>query len=69
MMDRKKVLQFAKTRGYDSIRKRRKTWNGYDVYEPIYRKGVISYIGLPLVILVKENEIRLSTPQESFELL
>ena len=37
MMDRKKVLQFAKTHGYDSIHKCRKIWNGYVVYEPLFK--------------------------------
>jgi hypothetical protein len=37
MIDRKKVLQFAKTHGYDSIHKCRKIWNGYVVYEPLFK--------------------------------
>ena len=46
-------------KGYD--------WNGYEVYELEFDKK--SCVGLPLVILVKGEEVRLSTPDESLEYL
>lgn len=43
------------------------SWNGYTVYVPDYDKP--TYVGLPYVILVKDNEVRLSTAKESLEYL
>ena len=42
-------------------------WNGYEVYELEFDKKC--FVGLPLVILVKGEEVRLSTPEESFAYL
>ena len=47
--------------------KRGKDWNGYKVFVPVYRKRCI--IGLPYVILVKGDEARISTEEESFAYL
>ena len=47
--------------------KRSKDWNGYVVYEPIYKKYV--EIGIPSVVLVNDDEVRVSTLEESFEYL
>ena len=63
-----KVIEYAKSQGYETV-KRLKNWRGYEVYEPIALKGEVSYTGLPLVILVKGTEIRMSTPEESLEQL
>ncbi|CAL7909873.1 hypothetical protein [Fusobacterium necrophorum] len=61
-----KIVEFAKNQGYDNV-KFLKQWNGYSCYEPYFSDG-ISFTGLPLVILVKEDEIRMSTPEESMEI-
>ena len=42
-------------------------WNGFEVFELDFEKN--TRVGLPLVILVKGEEVRLSTPYESFEYL
>ena len=42
-------------------------WKGYEVYEPVYDAPV--YIGLPLVILAKGDEVRIGTVEESREYL
>jgi len=42
-------------------------WKGYNVYVPIYKGKPC--IGLPYVVLVKGEEVRLSTPDESLEYL
>ena len=42
-------------------------WNGYDVYEPIYTE--MAYRGLSYVVLVKDDEVRLSTTDETIEYL
>lgn len=47
--------------------KKVKPWNGYDVYEPIYTE--MAYRGLPYVVLVKDDEVRLSTTDETIEYL
>ncbi len=44
-------------------------WRGYDVYEPMFESEEVAFVGLPYVILVKEDEIRMSTPKESLEQL
>ena len=47
--------------------KKLKPWNGYDVYEPIYTE--MAYRGLSYVVLVKDDEVRLSTTDETIEYL
>ena len=42
-----------------------KSWKGYDVYVPEYDEMV--YIGLPLVLLVKSEEMRISTGEECLD--
>lgn len=45
-------------------------WKNYNVYEPIYSwDEEPSYTGYPLMILEKEDELRLTTPEEALELL
>lgn len=44
------------------------SWNGYEVYIPDTSK-LGTYIGYPYVILVKGEEVRTSTPEESLEYL
>ncbi len=64
-----KVLRFARSQGYSSIHRLKRSWRGYEVYEPIFKKGVVSHVGLPLVILANESEVRMSSPEESLECL
>ena len=65
-MDLEKVKQFAIEQGYKTVEKLEQ-WNGYEVYEPIMDENEISDIGQPLLILVKENTIRMSTEEEAFQ--
>ena len=58
-----KVKQFAIKQGYNDIKKL-ENWNGYEVYEPIMGEDAI--IGIPLVIMVKGNNIRMSSIEEAF---
>lgn len=67
-MDGSKIIEFAKDQGYDSASFLQK-WKGYEVYEPIFEGEGVQKVGLPLVILVKKNSIRLSTQDEAFALL
>jgi hypothetical protein len=65
----KKVLDFALQQGYSDVIKE-KPWRGYDVYSPIYGDDDGSAcVGLPLIILVKNGKIRLSTEDEAFAYL
>lgn len=70
-MERSKVLEFAKEKGYRSLGKK-DFWNGYDIYEPLFNypgEKAVYRTGPPLVILVKGNKIRMSTVEEAFEYL
>lgn len=60
------IKQYAESRGYHDVRYIKK-WRGYDVYEPLMASDDISFIGLPLKILVRKNLIRMTTEKEAFE--
>ena len=60
------IEKFAKLQGFDKIEPAGK-WRGYNVYKPVYEEEVT--VGLPLVILVKGNNIRMSTPDEAFAII
>lgn len=47
--------------------KKGRPWKGYEVYEPVYDDDVC--IGLPYVILAKDDEVRISTDDEALEYL
>lgn len=68
MMKIGKIRAFAKKQGYDDVLYLNK-WRGYDVYEPIFNNDEVHIIGVPLVILVKDNIIRMSTVEEAFQQL
>lgn len=59
------IDKFAKEQGYDGIEPLGK-WHGYDAFEPVY-DGDVAYVGPPLMILAKGNEIRMSTPEEGYQ--
>lgn len=66
-MSKEKIIAFAKKQGYDGISPLGK-WRGYDAYEPTF-KGTgeePAFVGPPLMILVKGNEIRMSTVEEAY---
>lgn len=59
------VNEFAIKQGYEGARYIG-NWKEYRVYEPYLTNDKVSFIGLPLVILVQENgEIRMSTSEET----
>ena len=62
-----KVQAFAQSNGYDDV-VYLKDWKGYQCYEPVMKGNDVSYIGLPLVILVQGETIRLSTPEEALKI-
>jgi len=63
-----KVKDFAKQQGYDDVLSIGK-WKGFDAYEPVFNGEEPSFIGVPLLILVKGDSIRMSTVEEAFEQL
>ena len=69
MITEKKILNFALKRGYDYVKKTDTVWKGYQVFKPCFDGVGVAYVGYPLVILVKDNEIRMSTADESLEIL
>jgi len=69
MITDKQVLKYAKIRGYDKVEKYDIAWNGYDVWHPGFKGNGVPIIGYPLVILVKGDEIRMSSKDESLEIL
>ena len=65
----KRSLNFAKKYDeYVSV-KQIGEWNGYTVFSPIKKKKGVSFTGYPLKILIKQNEIRWSSPKEALEIL
>ena len=55
--------QFSEAIGF----KKGVSWKGYDVIIPEYEESVI--VGPPVVILLKADEVRISTYDESLEYL
>ena len=58
-----KVLNELKKLGTDMAEKG-PDFNGYEVFKPVYRGNPA--IGLPLIVLKKGDEVRISTPDEAF---
>lgn len=68
-MDKKKILEFAKKQGYDSIEPLGK-WKEFDCYEPTINETSEknpAIVGPPLIILVQGDKIRMSTVEEAFQ--
>ena len=63
-MEEAKIVEFAQRQGYDTVEKL-KSWNGYEVYKPIYAGNDTDIVGQSYLILVKGNTIRLSTADEA----
>lgn len=67
-MTYKEVLEYAITRGYDKVKKLPIKYKGMEVYEPYFDDGA-NCVGYPLSVLVDGDELRMSTPDESLEVL
>ena len=61
------VLEFAKSQGYQTVKKEKEKWNGYTVYSPGYDDGFVHFVGLPYVILVKNGKARMSDLDETLK--
>jgi len=62
------IINYAKAQGYDSAEYLCE-WQGYDVYEPFYDGDETKHLGVPLVILVHGETIRMSTEEEAYKQL
>lgn len=67
-MKNDKIIAFAKKNGYDGVLPLGK-WKEYDAYEPIFdgKDDNVACVGPPLMILVKGDEIRMSTVEEAYQ--
>lgn len=68
-MSNEKIVEFAKKNGYDDAIPLG-PWREYDCYEPIFdgaTEDEPAIVGPPLIILVKGDEIRMSTEEEAFQ--
>ena len=68
---RKEILKFANYGSwckYVTVKKLG-IWNDYEVFKPKRKSKQIAYTGFPLVILVKDRQIRWTTAKESIEIL
>ncbi len=69
-MKQERINAFAKEQGYSGAEYLCE-WHGYSCYEPYFDSDdstEIQYVGLPLVIMVKGNEIRMSTADECMKI-
>lgn len=63
-MKKSDISAFAKKNQIDRI-ERADDWNGYEIYVPVYDGECC--VGLPYVIMVNGDVIRMSTPEESLQ--
>ena len=67
-----RIQDYAKSSGYDFAEKIDVIYNGYEVYSLRYNgreKGVTYHRGYLYFLLVKENEVHKTTPEQSLEIL
>lgn len=66
------VLAFAKAQGYTGALPLGK-WRGYEIFEPVFESdgstAEAPAIGVPLMIMKKGDEIRMSTVEEAYQQL
>lgn len=65
-MNIKEIIKFAEECGYNGATYLNE-WRGHSCYEPTFADEGTFYVGLPLIIMVKGDEIRMSTPEESLQ--
>lgn len=69
-MSKKEIIEFAKQQGYDDVLPLGK-WRDYHAYEPVFNGSEEdpAIVGPPLIILVRGDEIRMSTEDEAYQQL
>ena len=73
-MRRLEVIKFARANGYAWAKKTRINYKGYEVWKRVFSFnpkyiGKTATVGMPLVILVSRDEIRMCDADESLEIL
>ena len=68
-MIKRYIKRFARLHGYAGVEKTNIQYKCNDVYRPHYNGRGPVYVGYPLFVLVQYDECRLSTPEESIEIL
>ena len=63
-----KALEFARSNNYETIEYLGQ-YKNYYAYNPILKEDDLTFTGLPYVILVNDNEVRLSDYNETMELI
>ena len=63
------AIDFAEGEGYDGAKKMPYKYKGMEVYEPYFNGKGPHIVGFPLVILAKGDDARMSTQDESLEVL
>lgn len=70
-MEMEKIIEYAKAEGYDSAEYAGQ-WLDYEIYHPHFEgedELHPAMVGLPFSILVKGETIRMSKPEEIFQIL
>jgi hypothetical protein len=67
-MQNKSVAAFAEEHGFEDIEYSGK-WGEYEAYKPIRVRGETLCTGLPIFILKKSGELRISTYDEAFSVI
>lgn len=62
------ITEFAKNHEYDAV-KQLEDWHDFKVYEPLFSGNEYAMVGLPLVILVRDDQIRMSTADEALQII
>ena len=65
---KEKVIEFAQKMGY-STAEFHGMWKGYECYEPYKGSNDTLYTGLPHMILVRGDKVRLTNDKEAIEIL
>lgn len=66
IMNKTEIKELIEQLHADSY-KQGEDYKGYKVFVPVYNREVT--LGLPLVVLANDKEVRISTPEESIEYL
>ena len=68
MTNLQKAINFAQKSIYHSAEHIGR-WKGFEVFKPTFNDDTFRAIGLPRKILIKNNDIRYSLPDETFDML
>lgn len=65
---KKRAKELAIAAEYDDVEEAL-PWKDYVIFDPIFNDDEMHYIGLPLTIMCKGDEVRWSTPTEAMAML